>query len=97
MSITVTTLLVVLAVWMLICGWCGYRKRVFAFMGVLSVGLALNMAWMIFGLSARPFEAHALMAEVSALLYGLGAFGVGWLLGSLVRQFQASRVEPQDS
>jgi len=93
MSVTVATLISVLAVWMLICGWCGYRMRVFAFFGVLLAGLALNMAWMVVGLNARPFEAHAMMAEMSAFMYGIGAFGVGWLVGRLARQFQASRVD----
>ncbi|MGJ8625539.1 MAG: hypothetical protein ACSHXB_01155 [Sulfitobacter sp.] len=97
MSMTVTTLVAILAVWMMVCGWCGYRRRGFAFLIVLIVGLGLNMAWMVFGLSARPFEAHAMMAEMSALMYGLGAFGVGWLLGRLARQFQVSRVGIRDS
>lgn len=93
MNMTVLTLMAVLAVWMVICGWCGYRKRVFAFLAVMVLGLALNMAWMIIGLNARPFEAHALMAEMSVLMYGIGAFGVGWMIGRLVRQFRKTRVE----
>tara|TARA_R110002072_G_scaffold18676_14_gene69732 strand:- start:476 stop:757 length:282 start_codon:yes stop_codon:yes gene_type:complete len=93
MTMTVATLVMVLAVWMLVCGWCGYRRRVFAFLAVLLAGLALNMAWMVFGLNARPFEANALMAETSALMYAIGAFGVGWLAGRLARQWQSTQVE----
>jgi hypothetical protein len=93
MTVTIVTLVLVLAVWMLACGWCGYRMRFMAFLGVLLSGLALNMAWLVFGLKARPFEPHAVMAETSVLMYGLTAFGVGWLAGRLVRQWRESRVE----
>lgn len=93
MSVTVVTLVLVLAIWMLICAWCGFRKRFVAFAGALIAGLALNMVWMVFGLQAKPFGANALMAEMSALMYGVAAFGIGWLAGRLVRQWRASRVE----
>ncbi len=93
MSITIVTLISVLAVLMLVCGWCGYRVRIFAFLCTLVLGFALNTVWMVFGLNAQPFEAHALMAQMSLFLYGLGAFGVGFLGGRLARAFQASRVE----
>ncbi len=95
MTITVTTLVAVFAVWLLACVWCGYRVRVLAFVGVVLMGLALNMVWMTFGLNARPFEVDALMAQTAAIMCGVGAFGVGWLAGRMVRQWRDSRVEVQ--
>jgi hypothetical protein len=35
------------------------------------------------------------MAQAALVLYGLCAFGFGWLAGRLVRQFRASRVDDQ--
>ncbi len=96
MTTTVTILVTVLALWMLICGWCGYGKRFGTFVLVLLAGLALNAVWMAFGLGAHPFEPHALMAQFSAALYGLCAFGCGWLAGRVARQWQDSRVEDAD-
>ncbi|MGJ5618556.1 hypothetical protein [Sulfitobacter sp. MF3-043] len=93
MSMTVTTMLALLAVWMLVCAWCGYRIRVIAFLGLLLLGIGLNMAWIVFGLKAAPFEAHALMAQAALAMYGIGTFGIGFLVGRLARQFRASRVE----
>ncbi len=93
MTVTIATLLAALAVWMLICGWCGFRKRFLMFFAVLLLGLALNLIWMVVGLNAQPFGPNALIAELSATLYALGAFGSGWLIGRLVREFQASRID----
>jgi hypothetical protein len=86
-------LVAVLTAWMLICGWCGFRRRFFGFLATLLVGLAMNMAWMIIGLNSHPFDAHALMAQMSVLMYGIGAFGVGWMAGRLVLQFRKTRVD----
>jgi hypothetical protein len=93
MSVTVLTLIAVLAVWMLLCAWCGYRARYLLFVGVLLGGLALNLAWMVFGLKTHPFDIHALSAQMAAVLYAVGAFGCGWLVGRFARRWQDSRVE----
>ena len=92
MSMTVTSMIALLGVWMLAIGWTGYHKRFGRFMALLLVGLGVNMLWIVVGLKAHPLEANALLAEVAVLLYGIFAFGIGWLGGRLARQFQASRV-----
>ena len=96
MTPIVMTLVAVLGLWMLLCAWCGYGKRFGTFILVLLGGLGLNMAWMILGLKASPFELHAMMAEFSALLYAFCALGCGWLVGRVARQWQASRVDDSD-
>lgn len=86
-------LVTVLVIWMLLCARCGYHLRLIRFLGVLIGGLALNMGWMVFALKAHPFEPNALVAQASAVLYAITAFGSGWLVGRLVRQWRASGVE----
>lgn len=93
MTLTLVALLAVFAFWMLVCGWCGFRARALAFFGVLLVGLALNAAWMVLGLDARVFEPYALVAQVSLILYGVGGFGVGWLIGRFMRRWRDSQVD----
>ncbi|MDD9721232.1 hypothetical protein PVW51_11020 [Sulfitobacter sp. PR48] len=95
MSPTIMALIAVLAVWMLACAFQGYRARLLGFLGVLILGMALNMLWMALHLNATPLEGNALMAQAALVLYGLCAFGFGWLAGRLVRQFRASRVDDQ--
>lgn len=84
----------ILAVFMLACGYAGYAKRFGLFALVLLTGLALNSAWMIFGLNAHPLEPSALMAHMAAVMYALAALGTGWLTGRMVRAFRESRVDP---
>ncbi|WP_370401855.1 hypothetical protein [Sulfitobacter sp. JB4-11] len=93
MSLTVTSLIALLCVWMLACAWTGYHKRFARFAALLLVGLGVNMLWIVAGLKAHPLDPNALLAEVSLLLYGVFAFGMGWLVGRLVRQWQSSRVK----
>jgi hypothetical protein len=94
--ISTTTLVAVLGaillLWMLACGWCGYRRRLLWFLLVLLAGLGLNMSWMVFGLGGHPFEPHALMAHAAAILYASGSFVVGFLISRVVRQFRATSV-----
>ncbi|QFT60359.1 hypothetical protein FIU94_16135 [Sulfitobacter sp. THAF37] len=97
MTGTVVILVAILGAWMLACAIQGYRVRPMGFVGVLLVGLALNMLWMALHLDARPLEGHALMAQAALTLYGLCAFGAGWLVGRVVRQFRASRVDDTTS
>ncbi|APE43057.1 hypothetical protein BOO69_06220 [Sulfitobacter alexandrii] len=93
MTGTIAVLVAILAAWMLACAVQGYRVRLLGFAGVLVLGLALNMLWMTLHLDARPLEGNALIAQAALTLYGLCAFGAGWLVGRVVRQFRASRVD----
>ena len=86
-------LVTILAVWMLVCIRCGMRRRWRLFLAVLAVGLALNMAWMMIGLDARWLEPHAIMAQAAVALYGLSAFGLGWLVGRIRRAWRESAVQ----
>jgi len=88
-------LIAVLVVWMLAAGWCGYGKRFLGFILVLLIGLALNAAWMVFGLDAKPFETPVIYAQIAATGYALCAFLTGWLVGRLVRQIRESRVDQE--
>ncbi|HSG56841.1 MAG TPA: hypothetical protein VLA45_15440, partial [Paracoccaceae bacterium] len=74
-------LLVLLAVWMLGCGYAGYARRFGLFAVILCGGIALNTAWMVLGLQAHPLEGAAVIAHAAAVMYGLGALGTGWLIG----------------
>ncbi len=93
MSLTITSMIALLAVWMLAIGWTGYHKRFARFAALVLVGLGVNMLWITAGLKAHPLHPNALLAEASLLLYAVFAFGIGWLAGRLARQLQASRVE----
>ncbi|WP_299874500.1 hypothetical protein [uncultured Sulfitobacter sp.] len=93
MSLTITSMIALLAVWMLAIGWTGYHKRFARFAALVLVGLGVNMLWITAGLKAHPLDPNALLAEASLLLYAVFAFGIGWLAGRLARQLQASRVE----
>jgi len=86
-------LLAALALWLLACVYYGYRMRFVGFLAVLVGGLALNMGWMVVGLSAHPFEPHALVAQASLAAYGLGTFVLGLLIGRAVRQWRATAVD----
>lgn len=93
LSPLLVTLLGVFAVWFGACIWCGYQSRLLRLAVVLAVGLGLNAAWMVWGLDARVFEPHALIAQASLVLYAVGGFGLGWIAGRLVRRWRESRVE----
>ncbi len=93
MSGLVLALVFCLAVWMLACGWCGYRARFVMFLGVLIGGLAVNQMWMMVGLKANALEPNLILAQAAAVCYALTALGCGWLAGRIARQWQASRVE----
>jgi hypothetical protein len=95
MNLTVAGLIGALGVWMLGCAYQGYRARFVGFLGVLLVGLALNTLWMALHLNAHPLELNAIVAQIALMLYGVCAFGFGWLAGRLVRQLRASRVDDQ--
>ncbi len=92
MTGTITFLIAVLAVWMLACAWCGFRARFVLFLGVLIFGLALDAGWIVFGLHTQLLDPHAMMAQAAVALYGICAFGAGWLAGRIVRQWRDSRV-----
>tara|TARA_R100000655_G_scaffold101486_1_gene146702 strand:- start:485 stop:784 length:300 start_codon:yes stop_codon:yes gene_type:complete len=94
---TLVALLAVFALWLIACIWAGFRARVLWFVIVLVIGLSLNALWMVFGLNARVFEPHALLAQLSVVLYAVGGFGLGWLLGRLVTRWRESRVDPPRS
>lgn len=93
MSGTVIMLIVSLVVWMVMCGWCGYGLKFVRFLGVLLAGLALYMAWLVTAMEVALTEPNAVMALTATVLYGVCAFGAGYLTGRVVRQFRASRVE----
>ena len=85
-------LVALFALWMAACALCGFRARPLRFLLILAVGLAGNMIWMVLGLDARPFEPHAILAQASATLYALCAFGIGWLVRRVMRAWQAGRI-----
>ena len=93
MSGTVIMLIVSLAVWMVMCGWCGYGLKFVRFLGVLFAGLALYMAWLVTAMEVSLLEPNAVMALTATVMYGVCAFGAGYLAGRVMRQFRASRVE----
>ncbi|UWR12752.1 hypothetical protein [Sulfitobacter mediterraneus] len=96
MSLLVASLVAVLAVWMLACAWTGFHFNIKRFIAVLIIGLGLNMIWMMGWLNAHPFEINALIAQASAVLYALCAFGAGWFAGRIHRAWVASRVDQSD-
>tara|TARA_R100000935_G_scaffold15259_3_gene30335 strand:+ start:4421 stop:4702 length:282 start_codon:yes stop_codon:yes gene_type:complete len=91
MNLTLVILIGILVVWMLASGWCGLARRYGGFVLVLLTGLALNWAWMIWGLGAKPFERPVVMAQAAATGYAFCAFLVGWVAGRLTRTLRANR------
>jgi len=92
MNMTLILLVTILLLWMAACTLCGYRGRFVGFLGVLLAGLTLNMAWMVYGLQAHPFEMNALIAQGAASLYAVCAFGMGWFAARIRRAWQDSRI-----
>ena len=92
MNFLAVTLVAILAIWMFVCIWCGMKQRHRSFLVVLIVGLGMNLAWMMIGLDARATEPHALVAQAAITLYGLSAFGLGWLAGRVRRAWRESAV-----
>lgn len=92
MSGLVIILGTILILWMSICAICGFKVRLIAFLGMLIGGLALNMAWMFWGLNAHPLEPNALFAQAALTLHGLSSFGTGWIVGRFHRRWVESRV-----
>lgn len=90
---TLLALLAVFVLWLIACIWTGFRARVLWFFIVLVIGLSLNAIWVVFGLDARVFEPHALLAQVSVVLYAVGGFGLGWLAGRVAKRWRESRVD----
>lgn len=91
----VPVLVVILALWMLGCGYAGYTRRFGLFFAVAALGIGLNTLWMMIGLDARPFSPPALMAHAAAALYALCALATGWLAGRLARSWRNSRVDAE--
>lgn len=87
------TLVGLLALWMAACCFCGYKRRLIAFLAVMMAGLAANLCWMVFGLDARLSEVNVLIAQASAVLYAVGAFGIGLFASRIRRIWLESRVE----
>lgn len=96
MSLLVALLVLVLAIWMAACAWTGFQFNIKRFVAVLIIGLGLNMIWMMGWLNAHPFEINALIAQASAVLYALCAFGAGVFAGRIHRAWVASRVDQSD-
>jgi len=94
---TLAALLTVFAVWLVACIWAGFRTRFLLFLLVLSIGLALNAMWMVFGLDARVLEPHALFAQVLVVLYAVGGFALGWVAGRLLHRWRDGRVDKDDA
>ena len=93
MTPLVYALIVALGFWMAICAGCGFRRRVLLFVGALLTGLTINQLWMMAGLNAKFFEPHALMAQAAVVMYGLCAFGSGWLVSRVSQAWAESRVD----
>lgn len=96
MSLLVALLVLVLAIWMAACAWTGFQFNIKRFVAVLIIGLGLNMIWMMGWLNAHPLEINALIAQASAVLYALCAFGAGVFAGRIHRAWVASRVDQSD-
>ena len=91
LRLTLVILISILVVWMLAAGWCGLMRRYGGFVLVLLAGLALNWAWMIWGLGAKPLERPVFMAQAAATGYAVCAFLAGWLAGRITRELRANR------
>ena len=85
---TIWSLVAALAVLMLACAWCGYGRRYLGFLLTRAIGLALNGAWMVWGLGAKPLENPVIYAQIAAIGYAVCAFLIGWLVGRIVRRLQ---------
>lgn len=88
MTPTLAILITALAVLMFACAWCGYRRRYLGFLLTLVIGLALNGAWMVWGLGAKPLENPVIYAQIAAVGYAVCAFLAGWLVGRIVDQLR---------
>ncbi|KEJ89358.1 hypothetical protein DSW25_10125 [Sulfitobacter donghicola DSW-25 = KCTC 12864 = JCM 14565] len=89
-------LLTGLALWMFGCAYSGYHRRFVLFFIVLLTGMTLNTIWMVLGLDAKPFSPPAMTAHLAALMYGIAAFGMGWIIGRIVDGIRESRVEDDE-
>ncbi|KIN64595.1 hypothetical protein Z946_3487 [Sulfitobacter noctilucicola] len=93
MTVTVGTLVGLLAFWMAACCFCGLKGRYVWFAAVLLFGLTLNLIWMMVGLDASIREIHVLVAQISATMYAVIAFVIGRFLGRIRRAWAESAVD----
>lgn len=84
---------IVLGVWGLACAWCGYAVQLVLFGMNVAFGVGLAMAYVVIGLGLQFTSGNALMLYASAILFALGCFGVGWLMGRFRRRLQETRIE----
>ncbi|MEM6304155.1 MAG: hypothetical protein AAF744_05505 [Pseudomonadota bacterium] len=93
MSPVVYALIIALCFWMALCAVCGFRRRFLLFLGTVITGLTINQIWMMAGLQANFLEPHALMAQMALIMYGLSAFGAGWLVSRITQAWADSRID----
>ncbi len=89
MNLTLVILISILVVWMLAAGWCGLMRRYGGFVLVRLAALALNWAWMIWGLGAKPLERPVFMAQAAATGSAVCALLAGRPAGRIARQLRA--------
>ena len=93
MTPVVMALIIVLCFWMALCAVCGFRRRLLLFVGLLLTGLTVNQVWMMVWLNAKLLEPNALMAQAALSMYGVCAFGFGWLASRVARAWADSKVD----
>jgi cytochrome bd-type quinol oxidase subunit 1 len=67
----------------LVTGW-KQRLKAFVIVQILGVALMAFWVWAVIGLS--PLDPSAMMSELSVVLLGAVAFGIGWLAARLFRK-----------
>ena len=93
MTATEIILVLCLALWMGACAYCGYQRRFLGFLAVLLAGLAVNMAWLMQGLSAHPFDVHALVMDAALTIFAVCAFAAGLYAHRVRRVWQETKVD----
>ena len=93
MNTTMLALIAAFAVLLILCGICGYRRRVLGFVTVMVTGWTLNLLWMIVALNAGPLDMDALTAQGALFVYGLCGFATGWMISRITTKFRETTVE----
>lgn len=93
MNLTLLSLIVVFAAFLILCGICGYRRRLLGFATLMVTGWTLNLIWMMLALKAKPLDLDALSAQGALFIYGLCGFATGWMVSRITRKFRETAVE----
>ncbi|MEP2028106.1 MAG: hypothetical protein ABJI96_05290 [Paracoccaceae bacterium] len=79
------------------CLVAGWRRSGMGLLALLVSGVVLLALWLLFIVGISPLDPSAMMAQVSLILGGIGAFLIGHLISRLLRKSDRADSPPESS